>query len=281
MVSDQLPGTIRERPGHEPGWPNPMPNELGLRNVTFEVDDLQAILGRLAADGYHLVGGVGQMSATNRGRRARSAGISARQGSVLVICNAGPTSVGGGLTRTLRWESNGRWSIPLEAHLRSAADIDGNGRPQPRMVPYHQDDDPRGGCTRTSRGRHGQTALVHWLRTRCRQSTPGISTGRGRACSDRSGRTVPCPDPPRIAPPDLRGWQSARSVCPCLGRGSVAPVRVRACRSLASPALPCVFPPRPLSVVPGRRPPALRPTPDAAYGNPIVTIRHRLRALGP
>jgi hypothetical protein len=37
-----------------------MPNELGLRNVTFEVDDLQAILGRLAADGCRLVGGVGQ-----------------------------------------------------------------------------------------------------------------------------------------------------------------------------------------------------------------------------
>jgi len=36
------------------------PTELGLRNVTFEVDDLQAILGRLAADGCHLVGGVGQ-----------------------------------------------------------------------------------------------------------------------------------------------------------------------------------------------------------------------------
>jgi catechol 2,3-dioxygenase-like lactoylglutathione lyase family enzyme len=48
------------RPGYEPGSPDPMPNELGLRNVTFEVDDLQAILGRLAADGYHLVGGVGQ-----------------------------------------------------------------------------------------------------------------------------------------------------------------------------------------------------------------------------
>jgi len=28
--------------------------------VTFEVDDLQAILDGLAADGYHLVGGVGQ-----------------------------------------------------------------------------------------------------------------------------------------------------------------------------------------------------------------------------
>ena len=37
-----------------------MPNELGLRNVTFEVDDLQSILDRLAADGDHLVGGVGQ-----------------------------------------------------------------------------------------------------------------------------------------------------------------------------------------------------------------------------
>ena len=48
------------RPSHEPGSPDPMPNELGLRNVTFEVDDLQPILERLAADGYHLVGGVGQ-----------------------------------------------------------------------------------------------------------------------------------------------------------------------------------------------------------------------------
>src|SRR5437763_5634963 len=48
------------RPNHEPGSPDPMSNELGLRNVTFEVDDLQAILDRLAADGYHLVGGVGQ-----------------------------------------------------------------------------------------------------------------------------------------------------------------------------------------------------------------------------
>jgi catechol 2,3-dioxygenase-like lactoylglutathione lyase family enzyme len=48
------------RPGHEPGSPGPRPNELGLRNVTSEVNDLQAILGRLAADGYYLLGGVGQ-----------------------------------------------------------------------------------------------------------------------------------------------------------------------------------------------------------------------------
>jgi len=54
------------RPGHEPGSPDPMPNEPGLRNVTFEVDDLQAIPGRLAADGYRLVGGVGQYEGTWR-----------------------------------------------------------------------------------------------------------------------------------------------------------------------------------------------------------------------
>ena len=48
------------RPDHEPGSPNAMSTELGLRNVAFEVDDLQAIVDRLAADGYGLVGGIGQ-----------------------------------------------------------------------------------------------------------------------------------------------------------------------------------------------------------------------------
>src|SRR3984885_11786403 len=48
------------RPEHVPGSPDPMHNELGLPNVSFELDDLRAILDRLAADGYHLVGGVGQ-----------------------------------------------------------------------------------------------------------------------------------------------------------------------------------------------------------------------------
>ena len=37
-----------------------MANELGLRNVALEVDDLQAAVDRLAADGYGLVGGIGQ-----------------------------------------------------------------------------------------------------------------------------------------------------------------------------------------------------------------------------
>ena len=48
------------RPDHEPGSPDAMSTELGLRNVCFEVDDLQAIVDRLAADGYGLVGGIGQ-----------------------------------------------------------------------------------------------------------------------------------------------------------------------------------------------------------------------------
>ncbi len=47
-------------PDHLPGTPAAMPNEVGLRNVSFEVDDLQAALDRLAEDGYGLVGGVGQ-----------------------------------------------------------------------------------------------------------------------------------------------------------------------------------------------------------------------------
>jgi hypothetical protein len=37
-----------------------MANELGLRNVAFEVDDLQATVDGLAEDGYGLVGGIGQ-----------------------------------------------------------------------------------------------------------------------------------------------------------------------------------------------------------------------------
>lgn len=48
------------RPDQEPGSPAAMSTELGLRNVAFEVDDLPAALERLAADGYGLVGGVGE-----------------------------------------------------------------------------------------------------------------------------------------------------------------------------------------------------------------------------
>jgi catechol 2,3-dioxygenase-like lactoylglutathione lyase family enzyme len=48
------------RPKHEPGLPDAMSNVLGLRNVAFEVDDLQAAVDQVAADGYELVGGIGR-----------------------------------------------------------------------------------------------------------------------------------------------------------------------------------------------------------------------------
>lgn len=48
------------RPDHEPGSPAAMANQLGMRNICFEVDDLQATVDSLAADGYGLVGGIGQ-----------------------------------------------------------------------------------------------------------------------------------------------------------------------------------------------------------------------------
>src|ERR1700709_1088865 len=48
------------KPDHVPGSPEAMANELGLRNVSFEVDDLRATVDQLAADGYGLVGGIGQ-----------------------------------------------------------------------------------------------------------------------------------------------------------------------------------------------------------------------------
>jgi catechol 2,3-dioxygenase-like lactoylglutathione lyase family enzyme len=48
------------RPDNLPGSPTAPANELGLRNVCFEVDDLQACVDQAAADGYGLVGGIGE-----------------------------------------------------------------------------------------------------------------------------------------------------------------------------------------------------------------------------
>ena len=49
-----------DRPDHLPGSPAAPANELGLRNVAFEVHDLQAAVDWAAADGYGLVGGIGE-----------------------------------------------------------------------------------------------------------------------------------------------------------------------------------------------------------------------------
>jgi catechol 2,3-dioxygenase-like lactoylglutathione lyase family enzyme len=47
------------RPDHLPGSPAAPANELGLRNVAFEVHDLQAAVEHVTAAGYGLVGGIG------------------------------------------------------------------------------------------------------------------------------------------------------------------------------------------------------------------------------
>jgi len=54
------------RPEHQPGSPDAMATELGLRNVSFEVDDMHATVDELAADGYGLVGGIGEYENTWR-----------------------------------------------------------------------------------------------------------------------------------------------------------------------------------------------------------------------
>ena len=48
------------RPDAVPGSPAAMANELGLRNVSFEVDDLRATVDWAAGAGYGLVGGIGE-----------------------------------------------------------------------------------------------------------------------------------------------------------------------------------------------------------------------------
>ena len=60
---NELERRVAELLGHEAALFTPtgsMANQLGLRNVAFEVDDLQSAIDRLAADGYGLVGGIGQ-----------------------------------------------------------------------------------------------------------------------------------------------------------------------------------------------------------------------------
>ncbi|MQY31931.1 VOC family protein [Nocardia aurantia] len=48
------------RPEHLPGSPGAPANELGLRNVAFQVENLRAAVEYAAAAGYGLVGGVGE-----------------------------------------------------------------------------------------------------------------------------------------------------------------------------------------------------------------------------
>ncbi|WP_334121531.1 VOC family protein [Glutamicibacter sp.] len=49
-----------EKPEHGPGQPAAMANELGLRSLAFEVDDLRATVDELGEKGYGLIGGIGE-----------------------------------------------------------------------------------------------------------------------------------------------------------------------------------------------------------------------------
>ena len=48
------------RPDAVPGSPDALANEVGLRNVCFEITGLRATVDRLAEEGYGLVGGIGE-----------------------------------------------------------------------------------------------------------------------------------------------------------------------------------------------------------------------------
>ncbi|MFJ2621696.1 VOC family protein [Glutamicibacter sp. NPDC087344] len=49
-----------DRPGSGPGMPLAMANELGLRSLAFEVQDLPLLVSRLQERGYGLIGGIGE-----------------------------------------------------------------------------------------------------------------------------------------------------------------------------------------------------------------------------
>lgn len=48
------------RPLPAPGSPVAMANEMGLRSVALVVDDLRELIDQLVAEGYRLVGGIGE-----------------------------------------------------------------------------------------------------------------------------------------------------------------------------------------------------------------------------
>jgi catechol 2,3-dioxygenase-like lactoylglutathione lyase family enzyme len=48
------------RPDHQPGSPDAMATELGIRNLGYEVEGLLAMIDGLAAKGYGLVGEIGR-----------------------------------------------------------------------------------------------------------------------------------------------------------------------------------------------------------------------------
>lgn len=48
------------RPPNEPRDKAPTSNQIGMGNIAFEVDDVRDLVEKLAADGYPLIGGIGE-----------------------------------------------------------------------------------------------------------------------------------------------------------------------------------------------------------------------------
>ncbi|GEL25247.1 glyoxalase [Pseudonocardia sulfidoxydans NBRC 16205] len=72
-------------PDHVPGSPTAMANELGLRNVCFEVEDLDAAVAAVAADGYGLVGGIGEYEGSEFDGSVRMAYVRGPEGIVVSL----------------------------------------------------------------------------------------------------------------------------------------------------------------------------------------------------
>ena len=67
IVMLEVPGTevcielsSFDRPAARPGQPQAMANELGLRSLAFEVEELELLVTNLEERGYGLIGGIGE-----------------------------------------------------------------------------------------------------------------------------------------------------------------------------------------------------------------------------
>jgi catechol 2,3-dioxygenase-like lactoylglutathione lyase family enzyme len=71
------------RPDMQPGSPGAMVTEMGLRNVCFEVDDVETTVAWATEQGFGLVGGVGEHEG-----RLKMAYIRGPEGIVVSVCGA-------------------------------------------------------------------------------------------------------------------------------------------------------------------------------------------------
>jgi len=103
-----------------------MDDELGLRNVAFEVNDLQAAVGWAATEGYGLVGGIGEYEGVWRmglrpgaGRDHRLAGRAHR----LNLATPAPTDLRAALSTIDRHVDNYIAAPPPTSRVKLASNV--------------------------------------------------------------------------------------------------------------------------------------------------------------